>query len=147
MMRVSRPPVSEIPTGLASVEVAWQVPHKSVLQLGVILRRLEPFLFLPFPRMEIGCLVFERAATKNPSGSRRKNVNAGKESSVFEHASTSNKLSQSARLDGAQLRPYLQDCLCLRRKVNGIFGLMVIEPLQAESVIEEHHGVACTVGN
>src|SRR5215472_1842198 len=82
---------------------------------------------------------------EDPSRSWRQNMNAGKQRPVLQHTPASNEFSKPTRIDGPQFRANLQNSLCFCREVNSILCLVVIHPLQTESVIEKHHRSAPAV--
>src|SRR5579864_6617493 len=114
--------------------------------MGVVRFGLKRLLFLPFSRLEVGGLLLERSATENPGCTGWKDMDTPKQGPVLENASATNEFSKPARVDLAQLRSNLKDCLCLWCKVKGILRFVVIKPLQTEPVIEDHRRSALGVG-
>ena len=57
---------------------------------------------------------------------------------VFEDARASYELSDATRIGHPQFRAHLEDCFRLRREVKRILRFVVVNPLQAITIIEEH---------
>src|SRR5277367_2402480 len=115
--------------------------------MAVILFRLEWLQFLPLARFEVRRLLLQHAAAESPSRARREYVDVLKERPILQHASADDVLSDTTRVGHPQLRAHLEDCLRFCREVKGILRLVVINPLQAVTVIEQNGRPASTVGD
>src|SRR5271154_5818626 len=51
---------------LPAIEIPRQAGRESVAQLLIVVFRVEWFLFFPFARVKVGCLLLEGAAAKTP---------------------------------------------------------------------------------
>src|SRR5580700_660629 len=71
---------------------------------------------------------------------------ARKKSPILEHATANNKLSDSARIRGAQLGAHLQDRFRFSRKIKCVFRFVIVKTLQTEAIIEEHRRAPRSIG-
>src|ERR1035441_2776914 len=64
-------------------------------------------------------------------------MNPRKQCPVLKHTAASNEFSESTRIDGTQFRANLQNGLCFRGKIEPVLGLVIVESLQSEAVVEQ----------
>src|SRR6516225_5076664 len=103
----------------------------------VIVLGLERFLFFPFTWLEITAFLFQGAAAKGPSRTWGKCANRAEKRAILQNASASDIFAEALRIHVAQLRTNCQDRLRFSGKVKCVFGLMVVDSLQAEAIVEE----------